>query len=62
MAANPPFDSVIPNVTTAAAAPEKVKTEFTNPLYNEEGSLGKSFVVLFVRIYKRWSPAHPDPW
>lgn len=53
MAANPPFDSVIPNVTTAAAAPEKVKTEFTNPLYNEEGSLGKSFVVLLVRIYKR---------
>lgn len=57
MAPDPPFDSVIPNVTTAAAAPEKVKTDFTNPLYNEEGSLGKSF----VRIYKRWSPAHPDP-
>ena len=57
MASNPPFDSVIPNVTTAAAAPEKVKTDFTNPLYNEEGSLGKSF----VRICKRWSPAHADP-
>ena len=43
MVANPAFDSVIPNITTAAAAPEKLKAEFTNPLYDENESLSKSF-------------------
>ena len=46
MVANPAFDSVIPNITTAAAAPEKLKAEFTNPLYDENESLSKSFVVV----------------
>ena len=46
MVANPAFDSVIPNIT-AAAAPEKLKAEFTNPLYDENESLSKSFVVVY---------------
>lgn len=45
MVANSAFDSVIPNIT-AAAAPEKLKAEFTNPLYDENESLSKSFVVV----------------
>ena len=47
MVANPAFDSVIPNITTAVAAPEKLKAEFTNPLYDENESLSKSFVVVY---------------
>ena len=47
MVANPAFDSVIPNITTAVAAPEKLKAEFTNPLYDEHESLSKSFVVVY---------------